>query len=219
MNKHFIKKFMTISGNIIGYDPGGNGNNGFTTLEITKGIPSGIKIETLSNAEAVINHINQTSNILSIGIDTLSCWCSGQSGWRPADRWLKSEYPLISNSISSPNSLFGAMAINGMSVLIEISKRMDLTISETHPKVLYYALTSKKYDYSENNKSMDEWLSKLLSLKVNTENEHEWDSVISAYTLLKGITGSWEKNLHDLPLEINSRIITPCGKTSYFWPD
>jgi len=119
----------------------------------------------------------------------------------------------------SPNTLSGSMGINGMSVLIEVAKKFEnIKLSETHPKVLYYALTQQKYDYQLNNNEMDQYLSDKLGIEFETKNDHEWDAVISAYALLMGIVGTWKYNLHKLPLK-QGRIIKPCGKTFYYWPE
>jgi len=92
-------------------------------------------------------------------------------------------------------------------------------LSETHPKVLYYALTQKKYNYNENSNEMDRYLSTQLDgLDLRTSNEHEWDAAVSAYALFMGITGMWKYDLHKLAIENNERIVKPCGKTFYFWP-
>src|SRR3989338_1943112 len=209
-----------IDGTIAGYDPGGNESNGFAILRIRDGKPASISVKTLTNSEAVINEI-QTNNILGLGVDTLSCWCTGNSGWRPADLWLRKRYPAVRNSIMSPNTLSGAMGINGMSVLFEAASGSSrIALSETHQKVLYYALTQQKYNYRENGAEMDSFLSDLLGgISVRTSNDHEWDAVISAYVLLMGMTGVWNKDLHELQPEDNSRIVNPCGKTHYYWPD
>jgi len=209
-----------IDGAIAGYDPGGNESNGFAILQIRDGKPASISVKTLTNSEAVINEI-RTNNILGLGVDTLSCWCTGNSGWRPADLWLRKRYPAVRNSIMSPNTLSGSMIINGMSVLVETASGSSrITLSETHPKVLYYALAQQKYNYRENGAEMDCFLSDLLGgIDIRTSNDHEWDAVISAYVLLMGMTGVWNKDLHELQPEDNSRIVTPCGKTHYYWPD
>jgi len=212
-----------INGAIAGYDPGGNGRHGYALLRILDGKPASISITTLSNSEAVINEI-RTEAILGLGVDTLSCWCTGSSGWRPADIWLRKRYPAVRNSIMSPNTLSGSMGINGMSVLIEAANTsIGITLSETHPKVLYYALTQKKYakyDDDEQHAEMDSFLSKKLGgLNVRTSNDHEWDAAISAYALMMGITGMWTCDLHKLQPEDNCRIVQPCGKTSYYWPN
>ena len=139
-----IIKMTEINGTIAGYDPGGNNKNGFAVLEIQNGKPVNITIRTLTTSEAVINEIIIIKNIIGLGVDTLSCWSTGNGGWRPADKWLRKKYPEVKNSIIPPNFLSGSMSINGMSVLIEAANISNgITLSETHPKVLYYALTKK----------------------------------------------------------------------------
>ncbi|MEI8574177.1 hypothetical protein J0667_19750 [Methylomonas sp. WH-1] len=207
-----------INGTIIGYDPGGNNSNGFALLRIQDNVATEIEIKTLDTAESILSQISN-EDVIGLGVDTLSCWCTGDSGWRPADIWLRKKYPEVRNSVMSPNTLSGSMGRNGMSVLIEVLKnKRNLILSETHPKVLYYALTKIKYDYKSNYLNMDLFLSKEIGIPIKTNNDHEWDAVISAYALLNGISGKWTRDLHQLPV-INGRIVNPCGKTAYYWPD
>lgn len=207
------------NGIIVGYDPGGNDKNGLAFLTVKEGKPVDISIKTLTNSESVICEILKTDNIIGIGVDTLSCWSTGDSGWRPADKWLRVKYRTVQNSVTTPNYLSGAMGINGMSVLIEVAKNLrDITLSETHPKVLYYALTQKKYDYTKDTDEMNSFLSDKLALEITTRNDHEWDAVFSAYALFMGVTGKWKLDLHKLDVGENERIVKPCGKTYYYWP-
>jgi hypothetical protein len=210
---------MQINGVIVGYDPGGNGKNGLACLDVQNSHPKGIKIITLENAESVIQSISTSSDIIGLGVDTLTCWCTGKSGWRPADLWLRRKYPVVSRSVMSPNTLSGSMGLNGMSVLIEIAKHSKkVVLSETHPKILYYALNENQYDYKRNHIEMDDYLSDKFELPIKTSNDHEWDAAISAYAIFKGMTQSWSLDLHALlPVE-TGRIVTPCGFTHYFWP-
>ena len=68
------------------------------------------------------------------------CWSTGRCGWRPADRWLRGQYPRVANSVVSPNSLFGSMALNGAACVHQLAAQWpDAMISETHPKVGYHA--------------------------------------------------------------------------------
>ncbi|MHB8841257.1 MAG: hypothetical protein ACYC56_05630 [Candidatus Aquicultor sp.] len=208
-----------INGTIVGYDPGGNDKNGLAILRIEKSKPVDIRIETAKNSEAVICKILKNENIIGLGVDTLSCWGTGNSGWRPADTWLRNKYPDVRNSVMTPNYLSGAMGINGMSVLIEVAKNLDgIFLSETHPKVLYHCLTQKIYAYTNDSEAMDSFMSGKLGIKIKTSNDHEWDAVISAYALLMGVTGTWKLDLHKLQIRENERIIKPCGKTYYYWP-
>jgi hypothetical protein len=51
----------------------------------------------------------------------------------------------VRNSVMTPNGLAGSMGLNGMSVLIAARRRYpDVTVVETHPKVLYWALANKR---------------------------------------------------------------------------
>ena len=210
---------MKITGTIIGYDPGGNSNHGVAFFSYDNGNLIGYDIYTLTTANEVIEQSKNYNNIIAIGIDTLSCWSTGLSGWRPADRWLKDKYQDITNSIASANSLFGSMGINGMSVLISMRENNpDIKITETHPKVLYYALSNEKYDYETNHIDMDSLLSDLLKTKITTNNDHEWDAALSVYAAINGILGFWELDLHELNLTQNEKLIIPCGKTNYWWP-
>ncbi len=206
-----------INGTIVGYDPGGNNSNGLALLTIIDNMATDIVIKTLDNAESILSQISN-SDIIGLGVDTLSCWCTGDSGWRPADIWLREKYPEVRNSVMSPNTLSGSMGVNGMSVLIEASRiNKDIAISETHPKVLYYALTKRKYNYKTNCLDMDLFLSQEIGIPIKTNNDHEWDAVISAYALLNGLLGLWPRDLHELPAN-NGRIVNPCGRTAYYWP-
>ena len=210
---------MKITGTIIGYDPGGNSNHGVAFFTYDNGKLISHDICTLATANEVIEQSKNYNNIIAIGIDTLTCWSTGHSGWRPADRWLKNKYHNITNSIASANSLFGSMGINGMSVLISIRENNpDIKITETHPKVLYYALTNEQYDYKSNHVVMDSLLSDTLKTKVTTNNDHEWDATISVHAAINGMLGIWETDLHQLDLSENEKLITPCGKTNYWWP-
>lgn len=80
-----------------------------------------------------------------------------------------------------------------------------INITETHPKVLYYALINEKYDYQNNHVVMDSLLSDLLKTTITTNNDHEWDAGISVYAAINGILGKWETDLHQLNLSQNEK--------------
>lgn len=219
---------MKFTGSILGYDPGGKNAHGVALFSFKEGKLMTQKIETVNTSEEVLTFIENEPalDLTAIGIDTLTCWFTGKSGWRPADLFLRSHYKSIIHSITSPNSLFGSMGINGMAVLIALkSSHPDLVISETHPKVLYYALSNQKYNYSNNAAAMDKLLSELFNAKITTQNDHEWDAVLSIYAALKGITQEWTQDLHNPEIdsktdpEITGRYIKPCGDSSYWWPN
>jgi predicted nuclease with RNAse H fold len=213
---------LKLSGVIVGYDPGGNGTHGLAILHIKDGKGMSLKPETMRTTEAVIHSLKGFEPILAIGVDTLTCWSTGESGWRPADRWLREHYPNIANSIISPNALRGAMCLNGMAVLMEVRGGSDgVTITETHPKALSWPLLEEMYDYENNRDVMDKKLSRAMGLPehIVTANEHEWDAAASALAAFKGISGRWSNDLHNLLTRSDEHLVWPCGKTKYYWPE
>ncbi len=209
-----------MTGTVVGYDPGGNCKHGFARATIRDGKIVCVTTDTLRTAEEVVRSILGGEKPLGIGIDTLTCWSTGCSGWRPADCWLRKQYPAVRGSVVPPNSLFGAMCLNGMAVLVAVRRAFpDIFVTETHPKVLYYALFEEPHDYQGANESvMDKRLSELLDVNVQPETDHEWDAAISILPVIRGLHGAWQ-DLHALPTAPGERLIHPCGKTTYMWPD
>lgn len=190
---------MSITGTIIGYDPGGNSSHGLAIFLYEQGHLVSSTVNTYETAHDIIKTVGEQGDLIAIGIDTLTCWSTGRSGWRPADHLLRKNYNEVRNSIVSANSLYSSMSLNGMSVLLSLLIiNPCLHISETHPKVLYYALKNEMYDYLTNHRAMDEFLSSRLTTNITTKNDHEWDAVVSAYAVKQGICGKWTNDLHSL---------------------
>jgi hypothetical protein len=167
-----------------------------------------------------MEHVESLPSLAALGVDTLTCWGTGISGWRPADRWLRKQYKSVQGSVMTPNSLFGSMGLNGMAALIAVRARFpDVLITETHPKVLCFCLTSQKHDYPGIDGAMDTVLGRTLGIPMTSGSEHEWDAGVSAFAALEGYVGRWRRDLHTLPAEKGERLITPCGDTHYFWPE
>jgi len=213
---------MTLpKGLIAGYDPGGNGGHGLAMASIIEGRCIRLVTRTLDDAEAIISVLEQAEDLYAIGVDTLAAWATGPSGWRAADLWLRSRYPQVRASVVSPNGLYGSMALNGMSVLNSICRpSTKVQITETHPKVLYWALTGTKYNYQERSQLMDSQLSEWLGCQVKTKNDHEWDAAVSVYATICGLDGSWTHDLLTETAGSNGRLVFPQGKTTcYWWPE
>lgn len=210
---------LPASGYVIGYDPGGNGNHGIAVLHLRDGVPTSLKTKTLPTAEAVIHFFSGISNVLAVGIDTLTSWSTGPGGWRPADRWLRKEYQEVGASVVTPNGLFGSMGLNGPAVLLECrAANPSLIATETHPKVLHWHLSRQRYDYAVDHARMKDLLAGLLKVTVETDSDHAWDAALSAFAAYEGYAGRWSLDLHCLPTQSNERIVWPCGRTHYFWP-
>ena len=211
-----------LTGNIIGYDPGGNDKHGLAILHVEDAVPKTLETHALEDAESVIRKMEDTSNLIGAGIDTMTCWSTGKSGKRPADRWLEKNYEEVNNSVVAPNGMYGSMGINGMSLLIEARKSQKyIFVTETHPKVLYYALFDEKYDYDNKSARMDTQLQKRFSdeIDVGTEDDHEWDAAVSTLAVLRGMQDEWTHDLHKAERDPDERLVEPAGKTHYVWPE
>lgn len=209
-----------MNGTIVGYDPGGNGSHGVAALRIQEGETTEINVDTLETAEHVIRWMDGIGPIVGLGVDTLTCWSTGPGGWRDADLWLRDNYASARNSVVAPNSLYGSMALNGMSVLIASRDRYgELPVTETHPKVLYASLAGERYDFASDTDGMVQRLAQWLDLQLRVEKEHEWDAAISALAAFKGISEVWSRDLIPQEPRGDSQLVFPCGLVNYWWPD
>jgi hypothetical protein len=208
------------SGLILGYDPGGNDAHGVAELQVHDGKVARLATRTLRTTEDVVAFLEGLSSLAALGVDTLTCWSTGPSGWRPADRWLRHRYPEVRNSVVSPNGLFGSMGLNGMAVLVAARKKFsDILITETHPKVLYWQIARARYDYPGSREAMHRVLAARLGIAVAPATEHEWDAAVSALAALESSGGRWPRDLHRMETEAHERLIEPCGTTHYSWPE
>lgn len=210
---------MSITGKIVGYDPGGNDKHGVAALIVNNGYPTQLSFATARNAKAALNWFTVSGMPLAAGIDTLTSLATGDSGWRPADRWLRAQYPQVQNSVVNPNYLQGSMALNGLVVMLSLRSLCSrILITETHPKVLYFRLTNLRYDYGTNQVAMNAQLAQWLGLTATTANDHEWDAVVSCFAAFEGISGRWPMDLHQQPLLAGESLVHPGGPSYYFWP-
>jgi hypothetical protein len=205
---------------ILGYDPGGNDQHGVAALSVgNSNNPIKIDIETQETVKDVIGWFSEFKDAIGIGIDTLTKWGTGRSGWRPADLWLRKTYPEVANSIAAPNSLYGSMIVNGMVVKNWFFSRFPQSVvSETHPKVLYFAMTEQRYDWVNDSANMKHFLSECLGILCEPSNDHEFDSILSCYAVLEYIRGNWSSNLHSKTDDRYGLHMEPFGNSIYAWP-
>ena len=210
---------MALSGKIVGYDPGGNGNHGVASMIVDNGCPIKLSFTTVRNAQAVLDWFASGEMPVAAGIDTLTVLSMGDSGWRPADVWLRGNYPQVQNSVVNPNYLQGAMSLNGLALMASLrSLSENILISETHPKVLYYHLTGIQYNYRINQELMNEQLSKWIGLSITTETDHEWDAAVSCFAVYEGISRRWTNDLHQLPSIADEELVHLGGPSHFYWP-
>jgi len=203
----------------LGYDPGGNGAHGVAAVT-----GNDVACATVETAQEAISWLDQQcrgQEPAAIGLDTLTLWSTGRSGWRPADRALRQAYPEAAESVTAPNSLYGSMCINGCAVGRSLRERCsDVQITETHPKVLYYQLTGDRYNFGTNSAAMVQQLTGWLQAQVpGALSEHAWDALISAYAARQWHNRIWTTDLHQLPPDQAESLVWPLGNTAYAWPE
>lgn len=165
-----------LTGLFFGYDPGGNDKHGVAALPIRRGVAESPLVCTKQTAEHVLTWFKERAAqlvgpVLGLGVDTLTYWSGALNGDRQADRYLRSRYDEVRGSVIWPNSLYGAMSINGMFVLRRLRKTHSrLYATETHPKVLYYALSETAQE-EEINLEIKKLLSQRDGSKLKGEKE------------------------------------------------
>lgn len=203
----------------LGYDPGGGGAHGVAAIDGRDAV-----CDTMLTAQSAIDWFCERCREREpsgFGVDTLTMWSSGPSGWRPADRALRAAYVDVANSVTAPNSLYGAMSINGAVVVRALCHRFkSLRISETHPKVLYFALTGDVYDYDQHADQMVQNLIEWIALgDVNVDSEHAWDALVSAFAVRQWDIDEWSNDLHQLPHNDGETLIPVHGTGAHYaWP-
>ena len=148
------------------------------------------------------------------GIHTLLCWQTGKGGLRQPDQWLRDRYKEVSNSVVPPNSLYGAMAVQGMAMAMRLRQCWpDVKLNETHPKVLCSVKANLKDGYADD---LVGWLRGQEESFSNWKprNEHERDALISAWATYQGLTGNWTTDL----MPQSGAPLFPAGRATYFWP-
>ncbi len=90
----------------------------------------------------------------------------------------------------------------------------DIKLNETHPKVLYHALSNLIYSFGP---PMKQWLLRQFAppLCLEIDNDHDWDALLSAWATWKGLQGTWYNDLMESDM---APLMRPAGEVSYFWP-
>ena len=107
-----------LTGCYLGYDPGGNDGHGVASFRVDE---SGRIIEPRSDTrrtvQEVLDRFRETAgdlgSVRAVGIDTLTCRSSRESGRREADEWPEKRYPEAGGGGVALNSRSTSMSVNG----------------------------------------------------------------------------------------------------------
>lgn len=203
----------------LGFDPGGRAGFGVALLDSRRKTPSVHTAVKSSAVEALNWAVNQVGEArpTAAGIDSLMFWSGEEGGWRAADCWLRERYGTAGKSVLAPNSLRGAMLVQG-AVIAKLLRRSweNLPITETHPKVLYQALSGRSYGRKGVTQGMWSWLSENIGCDVNGRSEHEIDALMSAWAAREGSAKRWLEDLRKKSSD--SEVFDAVEDTHYWWP-
>ena len=204
----------------LGYAPGGSARaTSKSGVSIIRSSAGAIRSETGSVAcvdEAMdwyYDRLRQDTPS-AIGIDVLMFWETSRCGWRGADRWLRATYSPIMRSVLPSNSVQGAAAIQGMALAVSLRKDWPgIILTETHPRVLYYAVTGNRYEWSP---KVAQWLLDSVGSEggASIQTQNEWSALTSAWTAMMGHSGTWN---HDLR-QYSKSAVEPAGPVIFWWP-
>lgn len=198
----------------LGYDPGGLRAAGAAVVKAEGLRVTLVGVGTFDSVGEAVDFFTRTAGqgrVEAAGIDTYLSWATGECGWRAADRFLRENYPQVQGSVFSSNSASGSMAVQGMALALKLRQVWPhIILNETHPKVLYYALSGKKY---KSGQGILDWLCERVDLAgKRIQNEHEWDAVLSAWaTAVAFAEESGWQDLMDLPDD----LLFPAGQVTY----
>lgn len=216
---------------VVGYDPGGNRKHGLALLRVEEEAgrwkPAALEstlAPCLADAVAWVEGRCGARRIVAAGVDTLTEWSSGLSGWRAADLWLRREYPEVTGSIIAPAALRGGMVVSGAGFLLLLADRFNAdrtAVTEAHPKVAYFALTRRRDAWEHEREGMAAWLAAELTVALpggfGDGEDHVFDAAVGALAALRGLNGDWTRDLHALP-HGDAVPVRFCGATHYWWP-
>lgn len=207
---------------VLGFDPGGDGQFGWAVLERDgRGTPSARNTGTSSHAEgalgAALACLSSEDTILGVGIDSPLFWTP--RGERVADRRIRQRIrelgaPHAAGTVQHPNSLRGACVVQGLTLALLLRRRrLDMPITEAHPKALLWILGLANGERSAEQVSVAD-----LNAFVTCNSvvcEHERDAVLGGVAAF-AMSDRWP-SWRDLVAEEPEAILV-AGEVAYWFP-
>lgn len=216
------------SASVIGVDPGGASKLGLAALDVRRraskwSVQGHVATAVVSVDAALdwIEHETTGKTILGLGIDTLTEWSTAPGGWRPADLWLRRQYPAVRRTVQCPNAMWSAVVMSGATLLVALRKRLrrdGTLVTEAHPKICYYACTGTKHNWANDRQAMTSWIQGEIGQTTNFGlGDDEFDASLAALAAFNSLRGAWSRDLHALSWGSAKRV-SFAGRTHYFWP-
>ena len=203
---------------ILGFDPGGIGNFGWSICQQINGrleipLQTGLADNAWQAKDQVQAHIPDDARVLAAGIDAPLYWDKrgDMQGFRGVDHQLQAALEnngLPVNHVASPNGLYGAVIMQGALLARVLSCTWDLAISESHPTALNLLLPLNGQPAV-----VDMWENLMNGIPQDVAI-HERDATLAAISGWAAIQRppSWQ-NLYDQ----DARLINPSSIPSSYW--
>ena len=209
------------SGLILGFDPGGVGNFGWSVCRVDgNDLQRPLETGLANDAEDALQQVKKVvgfsdppgrPQVLAAGIDAPLFW--GKKGNRTIDGIVRcalkrTEFPTPSGTVQQVNSLRGACLVQGV-LLVEYLRdwQRGLPITETHPKALLHLL--RRSEQPETTKL--ELLIKGLEARDREDERDATLSAIGAWAMYKRLPG-WRDLYREEP-----NPLQPFGTPVAYW--
>jgi predicted nuclease with RNAse H fold len=197
----------------LGFDPGGAKSFGVALFDGDR-----LATSTVSTVDDAINWAIRkcgSRQPVAAGIDTLLHWATTRSGMRPCDLKLRASYPAVKNSVMTPNSLYGAMAIGGMALAMRLRNVWPkIVLNETHPKLILHTLRNERYNHKTVGAAIEWFVSQSSCSEEIIHGEHELDAAVSAWVTRDGLADGWPNIIGP-----EANLLFPAGPAKYLWRD
>ena len=189
----------------VGADPGGEGNFGIAILNMR----GDLKCFTISSVDEANERLQDSGEILGIGIDAPMWWSSRRKAARIADQNIRLAFGISHKTVQWANSLRGAAIVGGAMLAYRLRELdRNVKITESHPKAILLALEINGSGFAKKFEIPESW-----------DNEHERDATIAAVCAREGFQGRWQTDLalqrHKTEQDTQSYWLAPMH---YFWP-
>lgn len=183
---------------VLGFDPGGAAQFGWSALECSPDLPLRVLAAGLANhAEQAVDSalavLSPQDRVVAAGIDSPLYWTP--SGVRESDRRVRDHVrragarSSAGGTVQHPNCLQGACVVQGPTAALLLRRRVPgIPLTESHPKALLWAL----HIASESRRPSAITLSDLSHLAEGSTGgtEHERDAVLGGVAAWFMVTGA-----------------------------
>ena len=204
-------------GFVLGFDPGGEGNFGWSICPVVNGglaepLQTGLANHALHAAQTVQAALPNNANILAAGIDGPLLWSN--AGNRDVDQQLRNALNALNNNpfpiprVIALNALWGAVTVQGVLVAHHLAAAWPgIVLTESHPRALRCLLHAHGLPATVN----------MVNQLTAGLADHQLDATLAAVSawaaIFQNAPGTGWINLYTL----QPGLVTPFGINASYW--